>query len=91
MRKIECYAEEVFNLYCPRLHRSFGNAAITSGLLFPCADDRKLRDEIEPMMRHLRSRGRNRNDYYRVAGRATIENMEIEKVFPLHAEGPQGT
>jgi hypothetical protein len=42
IEKVYRYEQEIFNLYCPRLDRKFGLAAITAGVIFPFADDERV-------------------------------------------------
>jgi len=74
------YKSEINNLYCPRLNQRYGLAAITSGVIFPFADEGEVRDLLEPCLAH---RGmKEYPNYNTLSGRESINENKIEKVFP---------
>jgi len=70
-RQLRHYKEEIFELYCPRLERRAGFAAISAGLLFPFAAESDVRDLFGSSGRY---------DY--AVGRETFESREIGRLFP---------
>jgi len=64
------YKSEINNLYCPRLNQRYGLAAITSGVIFPFADEGEVRDLLEPCLAH---RGmKEYPNYNTLSGRESI-------------------
>jgi len=80
VKKISQYKDEIFNLYCPRLKQKFGFAVITSGIIFPFADDNKVQTLLEPCLRY---RGMDKWPVYNpLSGRNALRNDDIKAVFP---------
>lgn len=46
--KVNYHRETVYKLYCPRLERSAGFAAITAGVIFPFADAGRVKELLSP-------------------------------------------
>lgn len=78
--KIYQYKEEIFNLYCPRLKRGAGFAAITAGVIFPFADDNRVKSLLAPCFEY-----RNMDKapaYSPISGREALGHGDIRTVFP---------
>ena len=80
VKKVSQYKDEIFNLYCPRLKQKFGFAVITSGIIFPFADDTRVQRLLAPFLTH---RGMDKWPAYNpVSGRNALRNDDIKAVFP---------
>lgn len=80
IEKIHQYKQELFNLYCPRLQQQQGYAAITAGVIFPFADDGRVRSLFNASMR---ARGMLENPQYTpVSGRNALAHGDMKSVFP---------
>ena len=78
VKKISQYKDEIFNLYCPRLKQKFGFALITSGIIFPFADDVRVQALLAPCLTH---RGMDKWPAYNpVSGRNALRNNDIKAV-----------
>ena len=78
--KIIRYKEEIYNVYCPRLPKNKGFAAITGGVIFPFADS----DRVHTMQRAFLSKNQEKyaSKYWPVSGRQELARNDINKVFP---------
>ncbi len=80
VEQIHRYEREIFDLYCPRLDARAGRAVITAGLVFPFADDERVKELFH------RSRAyRGMLDYPRyhpVSGRNGLASKGVFGVFP---------
>lgn len=80
IEKIHQYKQELFNLYCPRLQKQNGFAAITAGVIFPFADDNRVRSLFQASMD---VRGMLKYPQYTpISGRNSLACGDIESVFP---------
>lgn len=80
IEKVYRYEQEIFNLYCPRLDRKFGLAAITAGVIFPFADDERVENLF---FRSRQFRGMLQYEkYYPITGRNALESGNLSMVFP---------
>jgi hypothetical protein len=80
IEKVHRYKQEIFDLYCPRLKQGVGFAGITAGVIFPFADDKRVRDLFALSLNH---RGMNRYPRYNpVAGASSLASGDIRAVFP---------
>lgn len=80
VRKIHQYKEEIFNLYCPRLEKGAGFSAITAGVIFPFADDDRIKSLLAPFVKY-----RNMDKapaYSPISGREALARGDIRTVFP---------
>lgn len=74
------YKNEIFELYCPRLQQGAGFAVITAGVIFPFADDDRVRDLFKLSLEH---RGMDRFPAYNpISGSSAVANGDIQAVFP---------
>lgn len=80
IEKIHRYKQEIFELYCPRIENKAGFAVITAGVIFPFADEEKLKSLFNPS-RAFRGMLEYEN-YYPLIGRQTFEKNDIQLVFP---------
>lgn len=80
VEKVHLYEQEILELYCPRLDARAGKAVITAGLVFPSADDERVKNLL------YRSRAYRRMlkypDYYPVSGRNALAGGDVFGVFP---------
>jgi hypothetical protein len=80
IEKVYRYKNEIFELYCPRLQQGAGFAVITAGVIFPFADDKRVRDLFALSLKH---RGMDRFPLYNpVSGASSLESGDIRAVFP---------
>ncbi|MQT91956.1 NERD domain-containing protein [Pseudomonas helleri] len=80
VRKVYQYKDEIFNLYCPRLSQGAGYAAITAGVIFPFADEARVKALFAPCLEY-----RNMDKapaYSPISGREALGNGDIRAVFP---------
>jgi hypothetical protein len=75
--KVNLYKREIFDLYCPRLQRGNGWAAITEGVIFPFADSASVKNLLAPFIQQ------NDHPRYRpITGAQEIANGDIRSIFP---------
>jgi len=80
IEKVYRYKNELFSLYCPRLQRGNGFAAITAGVIFPFADDDSVKSLFLPSLRY---RGMAEFPKYNpISGRQALMGIDIKSVFP---------
>jgi hypothetical protein len=80
VEKAYLYKEELFNIYCPRLQQNAGFAVITAGIIFPYADDNRVRALLESCLEY---RGMTEYpDYNPVSGQNALRNKRLSLVFP---------
>lgn len=79
IEKIYRYKQEIFELYCPRIDSKAGFAVITAGVIFPFADETKLK-ELFKSSRAYRSMGKYEK-YYPLIGRQSFEKNDVKLVF----------
>ena len=80
VEKILLYKNELFDLYCPRLDSISGFAVITAGVIFPFADDDRVKALLQPSLDY-----RNLSKYPRyapVSGCNAIQSGDLNSVFP---------
>lgn len=80
--KICMYKDEIFNLYCPRLDQQAGLSAITAGLIFPFADDDRLKRIFMPYLNYLGINNGPKARYYTISGKKTLASENIKSIFP---------
>lgn len=80
-RKIRRYKEDIFNIYCPRLARPAGFAAITAGVIFPFAPASRVFDLQRPFLREGKDRD-NSETYWPAVGAEGVQSGSIEKFLP---------
>ena len=83
IEKIFRYKQEIFDLYCPRIDNKAGYAVITAGVIFPFADEKKLK-ELFNLSLTYRKMDKYEN-YYPLVGRQTFEGNNLKKVFSAAA------
>lgn len=80
VEKVYRYKEEIFNLYCPRLKQRAGFAVITAGVIFPFADDVRVKNIFAPCLEY---RGMNNAPRYNpVSGQSALNRGHLGVVFP---------
>jgi AAA domain/Nuclease-related domain len=67
------YKREIFDLYCPRLRKKAGLAAIGAGLIFPNADEPRAREMFGNSLP---------SKYEFISSRDAIEARDIARIFP---------
>jgi hypothetical protein len=78
--KIQRYKDEIFNLYCPRLKQRAGFAVITAGVIFPFADDARVKTLLAPCIAY---RGLDKAPTYNpISGRHALAKANLGAVFP---------
>jgi len=83
--KINLYKQELFNIYCPRLQQGAGFAVITSGVIFPFADDDQLRCLFGDSYKFYRMD--QYPQYSPLVGTHALESNNLKEVFPEGARG----
>lgn len=79
IEKVYQYKQEIFNLYCPRLQQGSGFAAITAGVIFPFADEKRLHNLFDKSMKY-----RDTYKYFNlnpVIGADSLQSGDINRVF----------
>ncbi len=79
VRKANLYRKEIFDLYCPRLQKGNGWAAITAGVIFPFARANDVRELFGPF---LQSAGGSYGRYQPVSGIEALSSDDLLAVFP---------
>jgi hypothetical protein len=80
VEKIHLYRNEIFELYCPRLNRRAGFAAITAGIIFPYCSEKTLHALLTPCLEH---RGMTKYPAYSpVSGAESIATANLGRIFP---------
>lgn len=80
VEKVYRYKQEIQNLYCPRIDAKSGLSLITAGVIFPFADDKKLRSLFRSARKY---RGMGGWDQYNpLSGRSALESGDLNSVFP---------
>ncbi len=88
IEKVFRYKQELHELYCPRLEKNAGFAVITAGVIFPCAQDKRVNELLSPCLRH---RGMTQYPQYNpISGTDSIQEGNIQKVFPESARRSSG-
>ena len=78
--KVNQYRKEIFDLYCPRLQKGNGWAAITAGVIFPFAQADQVKRLFAPF---LQSTSDDRYAKYQpVSGMSELASGDISAVFP---------
>ncbi len=80
VEKVFRYKQEVHDLYCPRLNRQAGFAVITSGVIFPFADDTRVEKLLRPCREYRGMLGYEK--YYPISGRVAMQSGNLRAVFP---------
>ena len=75
--KVNLYKREIFDLYCPRLKKGNGWAAITAGVIFPFADAASVKKLLAPFIPQDEF-----SQYRPISGAQEIANGDIESIFP---------
>jgi hypothetical protein len=74
------YRNEIMNLYCPRLEKRNGIAAVTAGIIMPFADENRARHLLKPFIAH---RGMDKYPRYSpIVGRQSLKSPQLLNVFP---------
>lgn len=80
IEKVHRYKSELFSLYCPRLQQGNGFAAITAGVIFPFADDDRVKELFSAS---LHFRGMDRFPKYNpISGRNALMAQDMGAIFP---------
>ncbi len=78
--KVLMYKKEIHELYCPRLEKRAGFAAITAGVIFPFASDNQVRGLLYDTIKY-----RGLLDYYNyhpISGSDSLNSNNLASVFP---------
>ncbi|WMS45292.1 AAA family ATPase (plasmid) [Acuticoccus sp. MNP-M23] len=78
--KINLYKKEVFDLYCPRLQKGNGWAAITAGVIFPFAKAEDVKALFKPFLQTSSNERCAR--YQPVSGAEAFSSGDLQTVFP---------
>jgi len=78
--KVNLYRKEIFDLYCPRLQRGNGWAAITAGVIFPFARAGEVKALFEPFLKS--TSGDSYARYQPVSGIEELSSGNVEAIFP---------
>lgn len=78
--KVNLYKKEIFDLYCPRLQKGNGWAAITAGVIFPFARTKELAVLLRPFLQS--SAGDSYARYQPVSGIEELASEDLLAVFP---------
>jgi hypothetical protein len=80
VEKVRSYKKEIYELYCPRLKQRGGFSAITAGVIFPFADDDRVRALFRPSLEY-----HNMHEfpqYNPFSGCRALAEGDIKSVFP---------
>lgn len=85
VEKVQVYRNEIFSIYCPRLKKNGGFAAVTAGVIFPFCPERQLFELLGPCLEY---RGMDKYPQCNpVSGLESFSNGDILKIFPQAARG----
>ena len=80
VEKIQVYRNEIFSIYCPRLKKNAGFAAVTAGIIFPFCPEQQLFDLLGPCLEY---RGMDKFPRYNpVSGLESLASGNISIIFP---------
>ena len=80
VEKVHLYRNELFEIYCPRLKRGAGFAAITAGIIFPFCSERQLQTLFTPCLEY---RGMTEYPGYSpLSGMESVVNADLNRIFP---------
>jgi hypothetical protein len=80
IEKVRRYKKELFELYCPRLQQGAGFAVITAGVIFPFAEDQRIKSLFEPSLKY---RGLDKYPQYSpLSGKDSLASGKLKQVFP---------
>lgn len=80
VEKVQVYRNEIFSIYCPRLKKDGGFAAVTAGIIFPFCPEWQLFELLRPCLEY---RGIDKYPQYSpVSGLESLANGDLSKVFP---------
>jgi hypothetical protein len=74
--QISLYQDEIYGLYCPRMQKKAGHAAITAGIIFPFAPKIDVVKLLSPFLTDTMIR------YMPVSGFEAIRDGDISEIFP---------
>jgi hypothetical protein len=80
IEKVRSYKKEIYELYCPRLKQRGGFSAITAGVIFPFADDDRVKALFRPSLEY-----HNMHEfpqYNPLSGCRALAEGDIKSVFP---------
>jgi hypothetical protein len=80
IEKVWRYKKELFELYCPRLQQGAGFAVITAGVIFPLADEHRVKSLFEESLRYRVPEPFRK--YNPLSGRNSLASGSLENVFP---------
>lgn len=80
VEKILKYKKEIYELYCPRLKQRAGFSAITAGVIFPFADDDRVKGLFQASLEY---RGMDSAlQYNPISGSGALAQGDLKSVFP---------
>lgn len=77
--KIHLYSKEIFDIYCPRLDNNMGYVAITTGIIFPFAEEGRVYDLLSASLKYYK---KSNPIYNPISGRESVLSGDIRKIFP---------
>jgi len=80
IEKVLQYKQELFRLYCPRLEKNSGYAAITAGVIFPFASDMHVKELFLESMKYRKMD--KYSTYNPLSGRDSLDKDDLGIVFP---------
>jgi hypothetical protein len=80
IEKVRRYKKELFELYCPRLQQGAGFAVITAGVIFPLADEHRVKALFEESLRYRVPEPFRK--YNPLSGSNSLASGSLENVFP---------
>lgn len=78
--KVNLYKREIFDLYCPRLQKGNGWAAITAGVIFPFAPANQVKSLFSPFL--TSNSGDRYEKYQPVSGIEAVSSGDLKAIFP---------
>ena len=75
--KVARYKKEIFELYCPRLQKGNGWAAITAGVIFPFAEVSEVTTLLSPFIP-----SDSYPEYRPISGKNELSSEDIQSIFP---------
>ncbi|CDX58719.1 conserved hypothetical protein [Mesorhizobium plurifarium] len=78
--KVNLYKKEIFDLYCPRLQRGNGWAAVTAGVIFPFAPANAVKALLGPF--RPKDPEKKYEGYQPIAGAEDVASGNLAAIFP---------
>ncbi|MGO8034945.1 NERD domain-containing protein [Rhizobium leguminosarum] len=80
--KIKRYKEAIYNIYCPRLRKKYGYAAVVGSVVFPFARRERLLSLQKPFLKSDTEKEKA-SEYWPIAGEAELSIEGLSLMLPI--------